>query len=69
MYWQKVPRERMVGNFRGTTFCFLLSLLFCVFLLFVGYGIWGVVFHGMSKPKSNVGGGALLFKFLLFGDA
>ncbi len=58
----------MVGNFRGTTFCFLLSLLFCVFLLFVGYGIWGVVFHGMLVPKLDIGGGTLLLGFLLFGD-
>jgi len=40
-----------------------------VFLLFTSYGIYGVVFHGMSTPKSNVGGGALLSGFLLFGDA
>jgi hypothetical protein len=36
-----------------------------VFLLFVGYGIWCVVFHGMSALKLKVGGGALLPKFSL----
>jgi hypothetical protein len=44
-------------------------LIFHVFLLFTGYGIWGVVLHGMLMPISNVGGGALLPKFILFSDA
>jgi hypothetical protein len=37
--------------------------------LFTCYGIWGVVFHGMLMPISNVGGGALLLRFILFGYA
>jgi hypothetical protein len=35
-----------------------MSLLFFVFLLFVSYGIWGVVLHGMLMPISNASGGA-----------
>jgi hypothetical protein len=58
-----------INHFRGIAFCFLITLIFYVFLLFTSYGIYGVVFHGMSTPKSDVGGGALLFGFLLFGDA
>jgi hypothetical protein len=38
-------------------------------LLFVGYGIWGVLLCGMLAPKSDIGGGALFLGFLLFGDA
>jgi hypothetical protein len=45
-----------------------MSLLFFVFLLFAGYGIWGVVLHGMLVPRSDAGGGALFLRFLLFGD-
>jgi hypothetical protein len=36
-----------------------MSLLFFVFLLFVGYRIWCAVFHRMSMSKSKVGGEAL----------
>jgi hypothetical protein len=56
-------------HFRRVAFCFLMSLLFFVFLLFVGYEIWGVVFHGTLTPRSDVDGGALLPRFLLSGDA
>ncbi len=42
---------------------------FFVFLLFVGYGIWSVVFHGMLAPILDAGGGAVFLGFLLFGDA
>jgi hypothetical protein len=45
-----------------------MSLLFYVFLLFIGYGIWGVVLHGVLAPRLDVGGGTLLLGFLLFGD-
>jgi hypothetical protein len=34
-------------------------------VLFVGYGIWCVVFHGMPTPISKVGGGSLLLGFSL----
>ncbi len=44
---------------RGASFCFLISLLFFVFLLFAGYKIWCVVFHRMSTPRSKVGGETL----------
>jgi hypothetical protein len=44
-------------------------LCYFVFLLFVGYGIWGVFLHGMSTPKSDVSGGTLLPRFFLFGGA
>jgi hypothetical protein len=50
---------------KGTTFCFLISLLVFVFLLFVGYGIWCVVLHGMLAPRLEVGGGTLLPRFSL----
>jgi hypothetical protein len=40
-----------------------------VFLLFVGYGIWSVVFHGMLAPILDADGGAVFLGFLLFGDA
>ncbi len=46
-----------------------MSLIFYVFLLFIGYGIWGIVLHGMFMPRLDVGSGTLIFKFLLFGDA
>jgi len=58
-----------ISHFRGAAFCFLMFLLFFVCLLFVGYGIRGVVFHGMLGPKLDVGGGPFLPGFLLFGDA
>jgi hypothetical protein len=65
-----MPRERTVGNhsLKGVAFCFLMSLLIFLFLLFVGYGIWGVHFHGTLVPK-DAKGGVLLLRFLLFGDA
>jgi hypothetical protein len=44
---------------RGATFCFLMSLLFFVFLLFAGYRIWCVVFHRMLTPRSKVCGEVL----------
>jgi len=50
---------------RGVAFCFLMSLLFFVFLLFASYKIWCVVFHRMSTPKSRVGGEMLLPRFYL----
>jgi hypothetical protein len=50
---------------KGVAFCFLMSLLFYVFLLFVGYGIWCVVLHGMLAPKLKVDGGTLFFGFSL----
>jgi hypothetical protein len=59
----------MISHFRGTPFCFLMFLLFDVLLLFIGYGIWGVVLHGMLDPRSNASGGTLLLEFILFGDA
>jgi hypothetical protein len=76
-YWvdgctSKKSQERgrlAINHFRGAAFYFLMSLLFSGFLLFAGYGIWGVVLHGMSVPRSNIGGRALLLGFLLFGDA
>ncbi len=43
--------------------------IFLCFCCFVGYEIWGVVHHGMSTPRSNVGGGTLFLRFHLFGDA
>ncbi len=49
----------------GVAFCFLMSLLFSVFLLFASYGIWCVALCGMSTPKSKVGGGMLLLGFSL----
>jgi hypothetical protein len=58
-----------ISHFRGVPFCFLMSLLFFMFLLFVGYEILGVVIHGMPMPRSDVDSGALLLGFLLFGDA
>ncbi len=58
----------MIGHFKGAAFRFLMFWLFSVLLLFIGYGIWGVVFHGMLAPKSNASGGALLLEFILFGD-
>jgi hypothetical protein len=62
-------RGRLVINhFKGVAFCFLMPLLFYVFLLFACYGIWGVVFHGMLAPRSDVVGGMLFIGFLLFGD-
>ncbi len=42
---------------------------FLWFCCFASYGIWSVVLHGMSAPRSDVGGGALLLEYLLFGDA
>jgi hypothetical protein len=36
-----------------------------VFLLFVGYGVWCVVLHGMPTPKLEVGGEVLLLGFSL----
>jgi hypothetical protein len=59
----------VIDPFREAAFCFLMSLVFFVFLLFVGYGIWGVFFHVMLAPRSNVGGGTLLLGLLLFGYA
>ncbi len=38
-------------------------------LLFVSYGIWAVVFHGMQAPRLDVGGGMFFPEFFLFGDA
>jgi len=58
----------VISHFRGVAFCFSMSLLFYMFLLFACYGIWGVVFHGMLAPRSNIGGGTLFLEFLLFGD-
>jgi hypothetical protein len=52
----------VIMNFRRVAFCFLISLLFIyflVFLLFASYGVWFVVLRGVSAPKSEVGGGAL----------
>jgi hypothetical protein len=48
--------------------CWCLCYFLC-FHCYVGYGIWGVVLYGMSMPKLDVGGGTLLPRFLLFGDA
>jgi len=59
----------VISHFRGAAFCLSMSLLFFVFFLFAGYGIWGVVLHGMSTPKSDVSGGMLLPRFFLFGGA
>jgi hypothetical protein len=42
-----------ISHFRGAVFYFLMSLLLFVFLLFAGYGIWGVVLHEMLALKSN----------------
>jgi hypothetical protein len=36
-----------------------------MFLLFVGYGIWCVVLHGMLALRSEVNGGTLFFRFFL----
>jgi hypothetical protein len=36
-----------------------------MFLLFAGYGIWCVVFHGMSTLGLGVGGGTLFPRFSL----
>jgi hypothetical protein len=59
-------RERLaIIHVRGDAFCFLMSLLFYVFLLFASYGIWCVVIHGMSMFKLEVGGGMLLPGFFL----
>jgi hypothetical protein len=44
-------------------------LLFSMCLLFVSYGIWAVVFHGMQAPRLDVGGGMFFPEFFLFGDA
>ncbi len=43
--------------------CLCYFLCFCYF---VGYGIQGDVLYGMSMPKSDVGGGTLFPRFLLF---
>jgi hypothetical protein len=43
-------------------------LLFYVFLLTIGYGIWGVVLHGMLASRLDTGGGTVLLGFLLFSD-
>jgi len=59
----------VISHIREAAFCFLMSLLFFVFLLFVGYGIWGVVFHGMLASTSNADGGVLFSGLFLFGDA
>jgi hypothetical protein len=46
-----------------------MSCYFLCFCSFGGYGILGVVFHGMLVPKLDAGGGTLLSGFLLFSDA
>lgn len=76
-YWvnkctSKRHQERgrlVIIHVRRAAFCFLMSLLFYVFLLFVGYGIWCVVLHGMSTPKLEVDGGTLFQDFLCWCDA
>jgi hypothetical protein len=50
---------------RGDAFCFLMFFLFFVFLLFAGYGIWSVVFHGMLAFRLEAGGGVLFLGFFL----
>jgi hypothetical protein len=48
----------VIMNFRGATFCLLMSLLFsCVFVV---CKLWNLVCHEMQVPKSKVGGGVLL---------
>ncbi len=42
--------------------------IFFLFLLFVGYEIWCVVFHGMKTPRSKVGGGSLFLDLLWLCD-
>jgi len=42
---------------------------FLCFCCFTCYGILGVILYGMSTPRLDVGGGTLLPRFLLFGDA
>jgi hypothetical protein len=46
----------------------LLFFYFSLSLLFAGYGIWCVVFHGISMPILEVGGGVLLPNLLWLCD-
>jgi hypothetical protein len=57
-----------ISHVKGAAFCFLMSLLFFVFLLFASYGIWCVVLHGMMSLKSKVDGGTLFRRFFFWCD-